>query len=223
MEGSSRVDRHSRWFASIDGRYSFVSQDLDYYIYCSFVVVIALLLYIVVVFPNLLAVSRFFYTFTRYSIHSVHTPGLPSLHSRLCPSRWRKIAAEYAVKRETMIALLWAAMVLLLLIYFLPLLYNALTTPSPHLPDSYFLKSSETYPAGAEYPTSPSSEPTSDSTASFAPADDCPATVVTALYDIGRGDKNFGQEKEQSWKNYLGYFQHVLHGSWKLPLSNLQW
>jgi hypothetical protein len=37
--------------------------------------------------------------------------------------------------------------------------------------------------------------------------------VVTALYDIGRGNKAHGQEKEQSWNNYLKYFHHVLHGT----------
>ena len=38
---------------------------------------------------------------------------------------------------------------------------------------------------------------------------ECPVTVVTALYDIGRGEVK-AQEKMQTWDSYLGYFGTVL-------------
>lgn len=38
----------------------------------------------------------------------------------------------------------------------------------------------------------------------------CPITLVTALYDIGRGDPRMGQDKMQPWSNYLSYFSLVL-------------
>jgi hypothetical protein len=229
-----RADRRSRWFASIDGRYSFASQDLEYYLYTSFVVIIALLGFLAVVLPDLKLIIRFVCSFVRYS--NLTSPRAKSSSSSSSSSTTTSSAAHatrswccrvvgrYAGQRRTFVCLFSVAIIVLAGIYSLPLLHSAISPPSPHLPLSYFVPPTPSVVAPSPAVTATDSSvikmqsevdglsrfPSSVSDAA------CPATVVTALYDIGRGNKAHGQEKEQSWNNYLRYFHHVLHGAYTL-------
>jgi len=184
------TDTQLRWMATIDGRYSFLSQNLTQYFYTAFIVITCLLAYIVINFSSTKAALRFVYAYLYYSALAPH-PRIRSFQHRVrrlaVSAWWCRLFKKHASRRRTMVVLLCMTITIPSAFYSFPLIQALLAPPSAHLPLSYF----------TSLPSTPLS----------VPASACPVTLVTALYDTEPQ-----RHGASHWDYRLRSFRNLLRG-----------
>ncbi len=182
------ADTKMRWFGSIDGRYYFFSQNLIYYVYMALVICGAVILLALLFFYDILIVWHKLTATVRCCIHCLSN--LKDTQQYYHHFYNASAQVQHTLGRKGLFGIFVLIISLCTIFYLYPFIHVSISPRSPHLATSN------------ETPSMHIKKASSESA--------CPVTVVTALYDIGRGDTAHKQDKTQSWNNYLNYFLHVL-------------